>query len=107
MRVDDSHVIESAIMSIQPGREADFLAALAQAEATVLARSPGFVRLGVHRGIERPSTFLLTLAWRTLEDHTEVFRGGELFAEWRALIGPYFAEPPQVEHWQVLGPAQK
>jgi hypothetical protein len=41
----------------------------------------------------------LHLEWETLEDHTEGFRGGPLFAEWRAIIGPFFAEPPQVEHW--------
>ena len=58
------------------------------------------------RGIERPSAFLLVIAWETLEDHTVGFRGGELFVEWRALIGPFFAEPPEVEHWtEAVTPA--
>jgi hypothetical protein len=36
--------------------------------------------------------------WETLENHTVDFRGSENFAEWRALVGPYFASPPEVEH---------
>lgn len=94
-------IVEHAAVSITPGREADFLAALEQAKA-VLAESPGWCGIQVHRSIERPSTFLLAISWETLEDHTVGFRGGELFAQWRALIGPFFAEPPAVEHWSFV-----
>ncbi len=62
----------------------------------------GWLDLQVLRGIERPSTFLLVISWETLEDHTVGFRGGDLFVEWRALIGPFFAEPPDVEHWLAV-----
>ena len=93
-------IIETATMSITPGREQEFLAALEQAKS-VLAQAPGWRRIEVHRGIERPSTFLLAIGWETLADHTQGFRGSELFTQWRALIGPYFAEPPVVEHWSV------
>lgn len=94
-------IVESAIMSVQPGREEEFLAALEQAK-TVLAEAPGWQDVRVHRGIERPSTFLIEITWATLEDHTEGFRGSALFDRWRALIGPFFAGPPQVEHWTPL-----
>jgi hypothetical protein len=30
------------------------------------------------------------------------FRGSPLFAEWRALVGPHFAEPPSVKHYANL-----
>jgi hypothetical protein len=36
--------------------------------------------------------------WETLENHTVDFRGSENFAEWRGLVGQYFASPPEVEH---------
>lgn len=94
-------IMETAIMGITPGREDEFLAALEQAKE-VLARAHGWNVVHVHRGVERPSTFLLAIGWETLEDHTEGFRGSDLFGQWRALIGPYFAEPPQVEHWDLL-----
>ena len=94
-------ILESATISVAPGREDEFLAALEQAKE-VLARATGWRDIQVHRGIERPSVFLLAITWATLEDHTEGFRGGELFGQWRALIGPFFADPPQVEHWTIL-----
>ena len=94
-------ILESATISVQPGREQEFLAALEEAKK-VLARAPGWRDIRVHRGIERPSVFLLAITWDTLEDHTEGFRGGDLFGQWRAIIGPYFAEPPQVEHWDFM-----
>ncbi len=83
-----------------PGQEEQFLAALEQAKA-VLAQATGWREIRVQRGIERPSVFLLAIGWETLEDHTVGFRGGELFVQWRSIIGPYFAEPPVVEHWEI------
>jgi hypothetical protein len=40
--------------------------------------------------------------WDTLEDHTVGFRGGPLFAQWRAIVGPFFAAPPEVEHFELV-----
>lgn len=43
--------------------------------------------------------------WETVEHHTVTFRDSEGFAKWRALAGPHFAAPPQVEHvHSVLAP---
>lgn len=94
-------IVETATISVEPGHEEQFLTALEQAKQ-VLTQAQGWHDISVHRGIERPSVFLLAITWDTLEDHTEGFRGGELFAQWRALIGPFFAGPPQVEHWTIL-----
>lgn len=94
-------IMELATMTVLPGREEDFVAALEQARG-VLAQAHGWQALQVYRGIERPSTFALILTWDTLEDHTVGFRGGDLFPQWRAILGPFFAEPPQAEHWTPL-----
>lgn len=91
-------ILEAAVMTIRPGEQEQFLAALGQARK-VLAQAPGWRSLTVHSGVERPECFLLAIGWETLEDHTVGFRGGELFTQWRAILGPYFAAPPQVEHW--------
>lgn len=93
-------ITESAFITVKPGQEAAFLGAVKSDGVKVLERATGFIDIDIKRGIERPSTFQLTLHWETLEDHTEKFRGGPLFTEWRAVISPFFAEPPQVEHWQ-------
>ena len=45
--------------------------------------------------------FVLQIFWDTLEDHTVGFRESELFTQWRAIVGPFFAAPPQVEHFAL------
>lgn len=97
-------IVERALMSIHPGQEADFEAAMAQARH-VVAQAKGFRSIRVTRGIESPSTYLLILEWDTLEDHTVGFRESELFTQWRGLIGQYFAQPPAVEHYTPVDEA--
>lgn len=95
-------VLEVALVDVIPGREAAFQAALREAADTVLPRAAGFLEFTLHgTGIERPSTVLFTIRWMTLDDHMIGFRESPLFAEWRALIGEYFAAPPFVEHFAV------
>lgn len=94
-------IMETAMITVTEGREDEFLAALERGKQ-VLARAKGFNMIHVHRGIERPATFLLAIGWDTLEDHTVGFREGPLFPEWRSHIGPFFAEPPAVEHWRLF-----
>ncbi|MBU6348328.1 MAG: antibiotic biosynthesis monooxygenase [Actinomycetales bacterium] len=94
-------IIETALTEITPSQEAQFESALAEAKL-VLAQAKGFNKIQVHRGIERPNCYLLFLHWDSVEDHTVGFRESDLFVQWRALIGPYFANPPIVEHWQPL-----
>lgn len=94
-----SMILETALIDIKPGLEAEFETAINQAKELVLSRAAGFEVFQLRRGIERPGTYLLTIGWRALEDHTIGFRESELFTQWRALIGPYFAQAPHVEHW--------
>jgi heme-degrading monooxygenase HmoA len=96
-------ILEHADITILPGRQAEFDAAIRHGVTTVIARSPGFLGWQVHKGIETPERYLLTLRWETLENHTVDFRGGPLFAEWRAIVGPFFAKPPVVEHFELVG----
>ena len=48
------------------------------------------------------SRVVLQVEWDNLEAHTVGFRQSPAFAEWRAIIGPYFARPPHVEHFDVV-----
>ena len=95
-------VLEVAQVPVLPGHEEVFEADLLQAAATVLPRAAGFLEFAGHGwGIERPSVYLFTIRWDTLESHTEGFRGSELFTRWRALIGPHFDGAPVVEHYAL------
>ena len=48
-----------------------------------------------------PGRYVLLVDWDSVEAHTVGFRESAAFAEWRALIGPFFAKPPCVEHFHV------
>lgn len=96
-------ILEVAEIQIAPGQQADFEAAIQQGIANVISQARGFVRAEVQHGIESPERYLLLIQWQTLEDHTEHFRGGPLFPQWRAIVGPFFAVPPRVEHFERLG----
>jgi heme-degrading monooxygenase HmoA len=90
-------ITERVIVTVKPGTEEQFEAAVREAQKFP-AQIDGFISLELHRGIESPSTFLGLLKWESVEAHEEGFRSSPQFAEWRALIGPYFAADPDMEH---------
>mgnify|MGYP001024958133 FL=1 len=98
-------ILEIADITIHPGRQAEFEAAIRRGLETVVSRAQGYRGWKVNHGVERPERYVLMIFWETLEDHTVAFRGGPLFAEWRAIVGPFFAAPPVVEHFRLVGKA--
>jgi heme-degrading monooxygenase HmoA len=96
-------VLEIADIRIQPGRNAEFEEAIQRGLRTVASRAQGMLGHKVHKCIETPERYVLQITWNTLEDHTVGFRQGPLFAEWRGIIGQYFASPPLVEHFTPVG----
>jgi len=90
-------VLEIAEFDVQPGTEAAFEAGYREV-APMLRQSPGLLSLRMAHGIETPTRFVLLVEWESLEAH-QAFRDSDRFAIWRAGIGPYFAQPPHVEHF--------
>lgn len=88
---------EIATLEIQAGMEQAFEAAVAQA-APLFQGSDGCHSMALERSIEHPQRYFLRVEWATLEAHTEGFRNSPAFTEWRALVSPFFAQPPSVEH---------
>lgn len=95
-------ILELADIRIQPGQQAAFDEAIQRGLSTVIARARGFQGFKVNKGVESPERYILQIFWDTLEDHTVAFRQSPLFAEWRAIVGPFFAAPPVVEHFELL-----
>ena len=95
-------ILELAEITIAAGQQAAFEVALQHGLDTVASRAKGFRGAKVNAGIENPERYLLQIFWDTLEDHTVGFRQGPLFAEWRAIVGPFFAVPPRVEHFTLV-----
>jgi heme-degrading monooxygenase HmoA len=96
-------ILEHADIRIAPGQQAAFDEAIVRGLTTVIARAKGFRGYKVNRGVENPQRYVLMIFWDTLEDHTVGFRQSELFTQWRAIVGPFFAEPPVVEHFDLVG----
>ncbi len=95
-------ILELADFRIAPGQQAAFEEAVQRGIRTVVQRARGFRGAKVNRSIESPERYILQIFWETLEDHTVHFRGGALFGEWRAIVGPFFAAPPVVEHFTLV-----
>jgi heme-degrading monooxygenase HmoA len=91
-------VLEVALIDVNPGQEDAFAAAYRKAYP-LLDGTPGCRSIRMTRGIETASRFVLLVEWDSVESHEVDFRGTPRFAEWRALIGPYFATAPRVEHF--------
>jgi heme-degrading monooxygenase HmoA len=95
-------ILELADIRIQPGKQSEFDEAITRGLTTVIAHAKGFQGYKVNKGIENPERYILQIFWSTLEDHTVGFRESPLFAEWRAIVGPFFASPPNVEHFDLV-----
>jgi heme-degrading monooxygenase HmoA len=94
-------ILETAIFRIPDGAQARFEVAFQQAQQLLMA-ADGYLGHQLHRTVERADQYLLLVRWRDVEAHTEGFRKSEAFGRWRALIGPFFAEPPVVEHHRLI-----
>lgn len=95
-------ILELADIRIHPGQQAAFDAAIQKGLTEVLAHAKGCRGFKVNRGIESPERYVLQVFWDTLENHTVDFRQSPAFADWRAIVGPFFAAPPAVEHFDLV-----
>ena len=95
-------ILEIADIRIPPGQNAAFDEAIRRGVESVIAKSPGFRGYKVNRGIESPERYVLMIYWDTLDNHLKDFREGPLFPQWRAIVGPFFAVPPIVEHFDLV-----
>jgi heme-degrading monooxygenase HmoA len=96
-------IVERAQLEILAGQEAAFEAAFVRARE-IVAAADGVRAVSLGRGVESPSRYLLLVEWESLEAHTVGFRQSEQFTRWRELVGPYFASPPEVEHYEPVVP---
>ena len=95
-------ILEVADLRIVPERAAEFEQAAVRGVTLHIAPCKGFQSYQFQRCIETPGRFLLLIQWDSLEDHTIGFRNSPAFTEWRALVWPFFAQPPYTEHFQLV-----
>ena len=95
-------ILELADIRIHPGQQAAFDEAIQRGLREVISKAKGFQGFKVNKGIESPERYILQIFWDTLENHTVDFRQSTAFADWRAIVGPFFANPPTVEHFDLV-----
>ncbi|AMO24830.1 antibiotic biosynthesis monooxygenase [Ramlibacter solisilvae] len=95
-------ILEIADIRILAGQQAAFEEAIERGLKTVATQAQGMRGYKVNRCVESPERYVLQIFWDTLEDHTVAFRQGPLFPQWRAIVGPFFANPPHVEHFTLV-----
>jgi len=95
-------ILELADIRIHAGQNAAFEEAIERGLKTVIHGAKGFQGYKVNRGIESPERYVLQVFWDALEDHTLGFRRSPAFAQWRAIVGPFFAGAPVVEHFELV-----
>lgn len=95
-------ILELADIRIHPGKQQEFDAAIARGLQQAISGAKGFCGYRIQRGIETPERYVLSIYWNTLENHTVDFRQSPAFQEWRAIVGPFFAAAPTVEHFDLL-----
>ena len=96
-------ILEHADIRIDPAKAAEFETAILRGASTVIAGAKGFKGFKVNRSIESTGRYILMIYWDTLEDHTVGFRQSPAFTEWRSIVGPFFLQPPVVEHLELVG----
>lgn len=95
-------ILEIADIRIHPGQQQAFEAALRRGIDEIIVHARGARSWQVQHGIESPERYVLMIQWETLENHTVDFRESPAFQAWRAIVGPFFAGPPVVEHFTLL-----
>ena len=96
-------ILELADIRIHAGQQAAFDEAIQRGLDEVISKAKGFHGYKVNKGIESPERYVLMIFWDTLENHTVDFRESPAFLKWRSIVGSFFAAPPLVEHFNLLG----
>tara|TARA_R110001599_G_scaffold64023_4_gene179547 strand:+ start:234167 stop:234469 length:303 start_codon:yes stop_codon:yes gene_type:complete len=95
-------ILELVDIRIHPGQQNEFDAAVQRGLADVIGKAKGNQGYVVNKCVETPERYVIQIYWETLENHTVDFRESPAFQEWRAIVGPFFAVPPVVEHFNQL-----
>lgn len=95
-------ITEIATIVIDPAKADAFETAVTEA-APYFRSAEGCYAMTLERCIEYPARYFLRVDWESVDHHMVMFRASEGFQKWRALAGPFFAEPPVVVHSECAG----
>jgi len=84
-------VTEIAIFNALPGKENELGQAILKG-IQVIRQHPECISAKVERCIEQPGQYMLINIWTSYEAHTDDFRGGPLFPQWRSYINGWLRD---------------
>jgi heme-degrading monooxygenase HmoA len=93
-------ILERAEFPVKEGQEAAFAAMMAHSGRALIAGAEGCHSVRVGRGVENPSRFILLIEWDSVAHHVALTKTA-VFDEFKALAGPFFAGPSNMEHFEV------
>jgi truncated hemoglobin YjbI/quinol monooxygenase YgiN len=99
-------VIEYIRYRVPPQRQAGFEPAYAQA-AEALRAATQCLDYELSRCLDDPECYLLRIAWTSVADHLQAFRGGPHFAAFFTAVRPYVEDIEEMRHYEattVAGP---
>ena len=99
-------ILEHVDIRIVPGQQVEFEAAMEHGLRTVHTRAKGMRGYRLDKCIETPERYVMQIWWDRLEDHMVGYRQGPLSPEFRALVERFFAQPPVMQHFEVITQAQ-
>jgi quinol monooxygenase YgiN len=94
-------VTEIAIFTTVAGKEDELGEGILHGLGVIRPHA-GCVSARVERCIEKPGQYMLVNVWTSLEAHTNDFRGGPLFPQWRSHINGLFEPNPDVFHYEAF-----
>lgn len=94
-------ILEVAILHVKPEEMAKFEEVFPKA-AAIVASIPGYISHELERCVETRGRYHFLIRWETIEAHMVNFRQSPKFQEFRALVGPFFAQPPVAEHFEPV-----
>jgi len=94
-------ILEVAILDVKPGQESHFEKVFGEAQK-IISSMDGYISHQLQKCIENNNRYILLVNWKTLEDHTEGFRGSEEYKEWKKLLHDFYDPFPVVEHYSSV-----
>ena|SRR3989442_1520779 len=95
-------ILEVVEFHVRPGQQAAFEQAMTRALHTITAGVSGVKGYTLIRCMESPERYLLQVTWEKLEDHMVTYRQSPDRDAWRAIVSPFYAQPPVMEHFSPV-----
>jgi heme-degrading monooxygenase HmoA len=92
-------ILEVAILHVKLESMKDFESAFPKAES-IISSIPGYLSHELQRCVETKGRYHFLIRWETIDAHMVNFRQSPKFQDFRAIVGPHFAQPPVAEHFE-------